>query len=290
MKRFILFILIFTSLGTIIRAQSIDTISDCILKFRHINFIGFNNFPIPRTAFYYPNGNFFLRNGHVDSPNNEEKAFHTFVKNGNIIKKCFEKYEALFEDTSLLSIDNSFSSRINKTDSQYLDSMIEEYSFILQGLVEPKLNQVNDSNVFRVVFPCYVFSDGMFSDTPKQIYNSIRVHFREDSTILIFKSVYLDEELNFVIKDNDRIYLNKKEINNLKKTLDVLQNNNNVFYKTSIGNQRLFEFKKGGQYSLVFRSELYTEKVNDSAYYLGLYSKLLRILNKYGDKQLYQCK
>jgi hypothetical protein len=130
----------------------------------------------------------------------------------------------------------------------------------------------------------------MFSDTPKQIYNSIRVHFREDSTILIFKSVYLDEELNFVIKDNDRIYLNKKEINNLKKTLDVLQNNNNVFYKTSIGNQRLFEFKKGGQYSLVFRSELYTEKVNDSAYYLGLYSKLLRILNKYGDKQLYQCK
>ncbi|MFW6371424.1 MAG: hypothetical protein ACOC10_09495, partial [Bacteroidota bacterium] len=47
-------------------AQKVDANDDCILKYNHSIFNLNERHTIPITIFYYPNGNFFVKNGHID--------------------------------------------------------------------------------------------------------------------------------------------------------------------------------------------------------------------------------
>lgn len=292
MKRIFLSFFFLLIIACIIHGQVIDTTYDCILKFKYFNFSRNNIEVTPLTIFVYPNGHFFLRNNYIDNPNLNETTFHSFInKRGRIIKQCLEGYKNAMDDfNNIATITNYFPIEQFNTELSFLEDLVVQYSIILHGLEEPILYKSNATKVFRVVFPCYNFSVGMFTDKPYQYFNSIRVNFSEDSAILTYKNGHFDENLDFAINEIHNIKLTQKEIKRLNEALDILKySSDTICYNGNTGVQRLFEFTNDNHYSIIFRPGMDNTKVFDSAFYNGLYSKLLKIIYRHIDKQIYQC-
>lgn len=264
-----------------IYGQKNDSIKYCILKYKFLTFVnpGYDSKVNKITLFMYPNGNFFHCYGHVNSPTNEEYVSHSYFNNGKLTKKCLEKYISFNNDSLNSNIINYFPSRYYKSGSKYLKSIIEEYSILLQGFKENLLFNSVKNNVFRLVFPCYEYSDGMFKEQPHQYYNLIRVHFYDSNNMLVYKRGYFNKKLNFVIDYEKKCKLDHKKTKQLLSLVNKIKFSDiDIYYRNSFGMQRLFEFYYKGQYNMVLRAESYESRVEDVSYFNGLYNRLFFVI------------
>lgn len=259
-----------------LRGQNSDSIEDCIVKYRQLNFLSVNSQINPLTLFMHPNGNFFLRYGHVERPEKEGVIHSFFNKKGKQIKQCREKYENSNDSSMVVAINNCFPERYYKSKSAYFKLFIERFSIILQGFDEHLLYNSSDNNTFRVVFPCYNYM-GDFNNQHYQNYNLIRVHF--DTNILIFKTGHFNQNSNFVIDFEYTYNLNRKEIKQIQKKCNGINfTDDNIYYRKNWEEQRLFEFKNKDKYYMFLRADSYEDKLENISYFNGLFSRLYQII------------
>lgn len=274
--------LLFFFLGLLssVQGQNSDSIENCIIKYKQFNFLS-RNIPIkPLTLFLQSNGNFYLRNGHVEQPTKELVRHRVFNKKGKQIKQYRELYENSIDSSVNIVVENYLSEKYYNSKSNYLETYIERFSVILHEFDEPLMNDSSDNNMFRVAFLCHSY---MGNDKHYQQYNLIRVHL--DSNVLVYKTGHYDTVLSFVIDFEGVYHLKQKEIKRINKRYDRFAfTDENIYYQNNFCEQRLFEFNKKGDYHMYLRANLYEDKIDDLSYFNGLFNLLYFIVkdNVYG--------
>lgn len=267
--KYLSFLLIIQSF--IVCGQNNDSIDDCTIKYRQLNFLSPTFQVTPLTLFMRQNGNFFLQYGHLTHLE-EGNIRYAFNKKGEQMTKCRVKYKNSYDSLAVNAINNFFPERYYDLTTSYFKSVIEEFSIILDGFNEQLLYDLSDSNVFRVISPCYNYI-GDFNNQHYQSYNLIRVHL--NSNILIFKTGHFDQNSNFIIDFEYTYFLNKKEIKQIQKKCNGIDfSDDNIYYRNNIERQRLFEFKKKENYHIYLRADSYENKFENISYFNGLFNRL----------------
>lgn len=269
-------------------AQKIDATGDCILKYEHAIFNFNERHAIPITIFYYPNGNFFIKNGHIDRVYESEDVFHRFYQNGKLLKHCYEEYVVLNDSGDISHFDNFFPHYEHKVDSSYIIKIIMEYSIILHCLNEHEMLLSSDFDAIRIMFICSDFSDGMFEKKPLQYFNVMRVNLINDSSKLVFKSGHFNKKGSFIIDDDYSWSLNEKDIRGLEKTINALSVRDDKICGTDNVNI-LYEFYLDGRYYVTFQNRFFHDRNKDTRYYFGLYAKLMSMVIKKTKKNIIEC-
>ncbi|MFW5762350.1 MAG: hypothetical protein ACOCXH_15355 [Cyclobacteriaceae bacterium] len=269
-------------------AQKVDANDDCILKYNHSIFNLNERHTIPITIFYYPNGNFFVKNGHIDRIYENEDVFHRFYQNGELIKYCYEEYDAINDDVSVSHFDNLFQHYEYNLDSSYFIKILAENSLILNYFNEHELFLSKDFDVIRITYLCSDFSDGMFEPSPLQYYNVMRVNFSNDSSKLVFKCGHFNNKGGFTIDADYSLSLDNKEVKRIEKTINALSVGDDKIFDTDNTNI-LYELYLDGRYYVTFQNRFFHDRNKDARNYFGLYAKLMSMVRKKTKKNIIGC-
>lgn len=267
-KYFIVFFCFFQILASF--GQTNDSLEDNIITTKKYVFL-YNNSFNPLTFFFEPNGNFYFRNKHIESLYSDNKSAITIKldKKGNITKR----YRDIFVSTLNNSIDtlkNYFPESIIKNDSLYLITQSINFSFILQQLNEPILNNSPENQVLRLLY-----TEDDVRNCIKN-FNSIRIHFYNNSAMLFYTKGCYDEYFNIKITYKDSCYLKEKKINIIEKHLNKIDySKENIFCRTDM--PWLFEYKDGIKHHIFLRSYY----CQDSYETLPLFLKLFNVIQGY---------
>lgn len=269
-------------------AQKVDANDDCILKYNHSIFNLNERHTIPITIFYYPNGNFFVKNDHIDRVYESEDVYYRFYEKGKLIKLCFEKYATLNDSDYIFQYNNYFPHYEYKEDSSHTSRLVLENSIILHNLNEQELFLSNGLNAIRIIYLCSEYSNGMFEGTPVQYFNVLRVDLSKDSSKLIYKSGHFREKGDFIIDINHCLFLSKKDIRSIEKTIDALLVGNTENCNTDNANI-LYELYLDGKYYVTFQDRFHHDRNKVTRDYFGLYVKLISMVSKKTKKTINVC-
>ncbi len=238
-------------------AQETVVYDDCEIKVRELVFTSINNAPKEVSVYRNENGEIYLREGH-DSLN--ESSLVTYFKKNKAIRKCHEFYDILVDSTSPQKIQNYFTDDYSADNSDYLNTQIMFYSFLLQQFGEPLLQDSTSGLVVRMAYQRFDYINPKRNH--QQRYNLVRYYTEADS--LVFKSGFFDKEFRFIIDYSTSYKLKPKEVKRLSKVLQRINTDDlEPIYANNFTSQRLFEFSNGDTSKVFFRAEFYSEKVND---------------------------
>lgn len=268
------FILAFLLLSlTCSKAQDAVVYDDCEIKVRELFFTSIKNASKEVSVYRKENGEIYLREGH-DSLNESRLRFSVNKKN-EIIRKCHEFYDILVDSSSAQIIPNYFSDDYSADNSDYLNTQIMFYSFLLQQFGEPLLKDSTSGLVVRMAYQRFDYINP--KKNHQQRYNLVRYYTEADS--LVYKSGFFDKEFRFIVDYSTSYKLKPKEVKRLFKVLQRINTDDiEPIYPNNFTSQRLFEFGNGGTSKVFFRAEFYTEKVNDHMIINNLLYSCLKML------------
>lgn len=267
--------------------QNVDTTIYCVIGYKQLNFLRDQSQTSPITLFTYPNGNFIVKNGHVNRPQEEEITVQLFNNKGKKTKYYVERYEN-YNDSTISDVCNYFSEELYQTESDYFKSYVVRYSILLQYFSEKILYNSDDDEVFRVLFPCYNYM-GDNNDKKYQHYNLIKIDFKDKS--LVYKSGYFNKYSDFIIEYEGIYYPRKKEMEQIQKEYGELNfyEMNGLYDTENFELQRLMESVNGDKYGIYLRAESY-ESDNMDIYEVNVFIRFLkRVVRKNCFKQIKRC-
>jgi len=259
--------------STYSQAQNAVVYDDCEIKVRELVFVDNKNDPKEVSVYREENGAIYLREGHDNL--DESRLRFSVNKKNEIIRKCHEFYDILVDSTSAQIIPNYFSDDYSADNSDYLNTQIMFYSFLLQQFGEPLLKDSTSGLVVRMAYQRFDYINP--KKNHQQRYNLVRYYTETDS--LVFKSGFFDKELRLVIDYSTFYKLKPREAKRLTKVLQRIKTDDiEPIYPNNFTSQRLFEFGNVGTSKVFFRAEFYSEKVDDHMLINNLlYSCLTRL-------------
>ncbi|MCG8411524.1 MAG: hypothetical protein MI739_09595 [Bacteroidales bacterium] len=215
------------------------------------------------TVIIEPDGSFYFKKGLIYDTKGLGNLYR-FNKQRESVKDSI-----LIDTENKIKIDSRFEILIKDSTSYKnhyphtysFEPFIKElqYSYILNNLIEPKLFQKSGEKVLRFIIPKKISKS-------ERDYYSIRVELNKG--LLVHKMGYFNNNLDYILSDNDSISLSGKQVEKIISRLDQIDFNEEKYF-TEVGlnfyPKYLIEYYNGSDY-FVFEKQLFSRNKGDKEF------------------------